>query len=184
MVCWAASGIGTAVRADDALDKSLEARTKDPGKLVEHHESKGSDGQEGMKQILNAIREQAGRLQKEGKHEEADKLLRHAKEMMSKLASHGEPKGSDGQEGPKQKINAIREQAEQLRKQGRTEEAEKLIQHAKELMSKRRGAESVGRPDAADDVRGEVQQLQRELKEVREQVRHLQEQQRKQEERK
>ena len=129
-VCCAALAVGTVLRADDPLEKSVEAKTKDHGKLVEHGEAKGSDGQEGQKQKIQAIREQAERLQKEGRTEEAEKLMRHAKEMMGELQGEG-----------------------------------------------------VSRRDSADDVRGQVQQLQRELKEVREQLRQLQEQQRKQEDR-
>jgi hypothetical protein len=148
----------------------------------------GGEGPQGAQEKLQAIRQQAEQLVKEGRKEEAEQLMRHAEEVASKLKGQGDPKEGGNREAIENKLRAVKDQVDQLRKEGKQEEAEQLARQAEEAFRKFSGKadpksfgevvnklKGRGQPaDSADDLRGQLQQMQRELKEVREQLRQLQ----------
>src|SRR5262249_17270209 len=90
------------------------------------------DRKQEIGQKVSAIRERAQKLAKEGKGEEAEKLRREAEAM---VRSYKEQVGRplDDRAEIRQKLTALGERAERLAKEGKGEDAEKLMREAEAI---------------------------------------------------
>ena len=97
----------------------------------------GADRQK-LEQQVQSMREKIQQLEKEGKHDEAQKLYREARELMAKLRGPAAQPGAAGPEA--EKIQAqLREMHEKIVKaeqEGKHDEAQRLKTEARALYSK------------------------------------------------
>ncbi len=97
---------------------------------------------EKVQQLMRSMREKIAQLEKDGKHDEAEKLKHEAYEMMSKLrASFGGSSAQPVVSGPeadkiREQVKELSHQADQLEKDGRHEDAARLRTEARTLYSK------------------------------------------------
>jgi hypothetical protein len=105
-------------------------------------------------------------LEKDGKHEEAERVRHEIQEMYSRLAPRGRDGGPAGagpdREKVREQMQAMRQKIEQLEKEGKHEEAEKVKREAYSLMGRQypRGGEGgSGQPQAPGDISVRIQHL-------------------------
>ncbi len=135
----------------------------------------GEDRTENVKQKLRAISEKADQLAKQGKLEESEKLRQEAEAMARSFEDQRESQRSEQAENVLKKLKALRDQADQHRKQVNHEADLKLTREAEADSRKDRAQVDSSGSGGADDLRADLRQVQRDLKELREQLKQLQE---------
>ena len=103
-----------------------------------------SDRERAIHEKFRAIREQAAQLDEQGKHEEADRLRREAKEMMAKVRGGpgDDPRvlfvtpGNPQQDKIMARLKEIGQTIVQLESEGKHDQADQLKREAKELYGK------------------------------------------------
>jgi hypothetical protein len=124
---------------------------------------------EKIEQQLRSIKETVAQLEKEGKHDEAEKLKREAHEMMSKFhASQGgatapqPPTAGPEAEKIRGRLKELGEKVAQLEKEGKHDEAEHLKNEARAILSKLNPHEGpMGAPGGpeAEMIRGRLKEI-------------------------
>ena len=107
----------------------------------EHGHGDGGDNEEFGKWV-NQQKRRIAELRKAGKEEEATKVLKHVQDAIAKIRGQGEGRAREREHGKREqdpKVRKFLEQSErkikELRKQGKHEEAEKLLRHVKAKMA-------------------------------------------------
>ena len=104
---------------------------KKPKRWPEHTiDRRGDERSENVERKLKAVREHAGKLAKEGKGEQAEKLMQEAEAMARKSQEDARFQQTEQSEAVKQKLKAVTERLAQLRKQGDIGAAERLVREA------------------------------------------------------
>lgn len=150
--------------AAERLKQVAEAMTR---KFTQRAVAQGVDRSDSVERKLKSIHEQAEKLAKEGKRQEAESLLQRADAIFRSFKDQGDPAGTDRSENVKRKLKAVREQAEKLAKEGKIEQAEKLRREAEAM------ARAVFEGQAQRAERSEL--VKQKLRAAREQVDRLRE---------
>jgi cell wall-associated NlpC family hydrolase len=108
------------------------------------HDDQPADAQlkaarEKVDQQLRSIKERVAQLEKDGRHEEAQRLMAEGRELYSKLNQQSNAMttlGSPEREQVRQQWTRLREKIEQAAKAGNMEEARRLNQEAEMLRAK------------------------------------------------
>ena len=127
--------------------------------------------QDRIREVLGAIRQQVEQLQKEGKRDAAERLLQVVETMNRKFASDVDAHNQDRREAIQKKLRAVKEHAEKLAKEGKGEQAEKLMREAegmartyKEELDRRNVDRSPSLEEKLSRIREQAQKLAKEGK--------------------
>ena len=135
--------------------KAMAHRERGHGEGREHDHGDGGDNEEFGKWV-NQQERHIAELRKAGKKEEAAKVLKHVQDAIAKFRGQGEH-GKRGEGEQDQEVRKFLEQAErkinELRKQGKHEEAEKLLRHVKAEMAERREHGKRGEREHGNEAR-------------------------------
>jgi len=125
-----------------------------------------------LRQQLQAISQQVQQLEKEGKHDEAERLKREAKELYTKMSPHrpeAGPTASNPSNPEREKLRqhwlSLRQKVEQLKKEGRHDDAERLNREVQEMQTKlyphgaEAGAAAARRPQTSGETEAKLQHL-------------------------
>jgi hypothetical protein len=154
----------------DKIRRELDELRGNLGKLQGGEGERRGIGDEEVRQMkekIMAVRREAEEAAKRGEKERAEKLFRDAKEIERNLEERrggGDRRGIGDEEvrQMKEKIMAVRGEAEEAAKRGEKERAEKLFRDAKEIernLQERRGGGDRGRPE---DLVDKIAQLRKE----------------------
>jgi len=95
-----------------------------------------------LHQQLQSMSQRIQQLEKDGKHDEAERLKREAKELYTKMSPHrpeAGPPGSNPSNPEREKLRqhwlSLRQKVEQLKKEGRHDEAEHLKREVQEIQA-------------------------------------------------
>jgi phage shock protein A len=136
-----------------------------------HPGGRVSPEREQMYRQLQAMKQKVEELEKQGKHDEAEHVKREASELMQKFRRGGPESGPAGaplaepeREKLRQQLQAIRQKVEQLEREGKHEDADRLKQEAQAIMARMypRGSEpgpGARRSPSSGDVEARVQHL-------------------------
>jgi beta-lactamase regulating signal transducer with metallopeptidase domain len=161
------------LEAAEKLAREAEPLTRE---FQERVRAQQVDRLKNIKLKLRATRERVEQLHEQGDHEAAEKLRREGEAIDRQLQEQDGTGRAEQSEVLQQKLKAIRERVDQLRKQGAPEAAEQAMREAEALARKYKEQVDSSRRDSSDDLRAGLRQLQRDLQELREQFRQLQEQ--------
>ncbi len=126
-----------------------------------------SADREKIEQQLRSIHQKAEQLEKDGKHDEAEKLKHQAYELYAKLRG-GSTSSQPAVSGPeadkiRARVKEMSQKADQLEKDGKHDEAEKLKHEARELYMKLRGGSTSSQPAVsgpeADKIRARIKEI-------------------------
>lgn len=125
-----------------------------------------------LRRQLQAISQQVQQLEKEGKHDEAERLKREARELYTKMSPHrpeAGPPGSNPSNPEREKLRqhwlSLKQKVEQLEKEGKRDEAERLKREMQEMQAKlyphgaEAGAAASRRPQASGETEAKLQHL-------------------------
>jgi bla regulator protein blaR1 len=170
-VMWTALGGGSRLPADETLhDETVQATTENARSA--RRDTLGDTDR--VREVLEAIRQQVEQLKKEGKREAAERLMQVAETMTRKFAERAEPQSGDRAESVERKLRAVREQAAKLSKEGKGQEAEKLMKEAESMARAYKdelGRRDVDRSESVQQRRSEL--VKQKLRATREQVERL-----------
>ncbi len=224
---WRASLVATALWA---MFGSFPTRAVAAENSDGSQSTRAAANRENLEQELRSIKEKIGQLEKEGKHEEAQKLVREAREIYSKMNNDPEretvrkhyielhqklaaaekegnrneaerlrreiqaqqsrlyPNGTNPTGHPqtseiREKLQHLRVAAENLKAAGCDPEAQHVMQMIEQIQQAARAASHPSTADAARDsanspvvqeLRGQLEQMQREMREMHEQLNRAQ----------
>ena len=146
---------------------------------------------EEMSKYHAELREQVGRLHKEGKHEEAEKVEQEAnrvRERLGRMAPRRQPErrpepSPEGAGGPQERLQHLRIAAENLHAAGQHDAARDIEQQIEAGEREFRQREPRGGPQPSPDgmireMREQMEAMHREIRELREQLEDLRKQRR------
>ena len=186
---WTARSNDDDKRRDGDRDKPREGQ-RDKPRIGDQRGSREREQDQEMRKFIEQAERTINELRKQGKHEEAEKLLRHVKSEMVKRHEHGEGREREREHGDREGGNEARMKhigaaIEHLQAAGLRDWAEELAAHARE-MNKERGhrearedrEEPEHRHEQHKHKHGEdddgVDQLRREVNELRNALREIQ----------
>jgi hypothetical protein len=124
-----------------------------------------------MKERLRAMEQKARELKEAGKPEEAEAIIRQAREMHRKSMEQAPERRGEPAELAR-RLQHIREAANHLHAAGMEDAAERLSREADRMEEQLHAAKSMEHGEGTD--RGEVERLRAEVKELQQIVRRLQ----------
>ena len=188
---WTARSNDDDKRRDGDRDKPREGQ-RDKPRIGDQRGSREREQDQEMRKFIEQAERTINELRKQGKYEEAEKLLRHVKAEMAKRHEHGEGREREREHGDREReggnearMKHIGAAIEHLQAAGLRDWAEELAAHARE-MNKERGhrearedrEEPEHRHEQHEQEHGEdddgVDQLRREVNELRNALREIQ----------
>ena len=129
-----------------------------------------------LREQMQAMKAKVEQLEKEGKHEEAEKVKREAHEILSKLYPQGAERGqaSPEREKVREQLQAMKQKVEQLEKEGKHEEAEKVKREAHELMGRMNPHGREGGPAGpeSEKLRERLQAMKQKIEQLEKEGKH------------